>query len=65
VIAVVSGGEVVDTVNAVELSVFASSTVDPISRSLMDPSGCMMHGVVVALWRFPGRLAQSAEHGCW
>lgn len=39
VIAVVSGGELVGTVNAVELSVFASSTVDAISRSLMDPSG--------------------------
>ncbi|MCI4676802.1 Imm61 family immunity protein [Candidatus Mycolicibacterium alkanivorans] len=39
VIAVVSGGELVGTVNAVELSLFASHTSDAIVQSMMDPAG--------------------------
>lgn len=39
VIAVVSGGELVGTANAVELSVFATNTTEMIVQSMMDPLG--------------------------
>ncbi|WP_144418218.1 Imm61 family immunity protein [Mycobacterium sp. EPa45] len=39
VVAVVSGGDLVGTVNAVELAVFATSTTQAIAQSMMDPLG--------------------------
>jgi hypothetical protein len=39
VIAVVNGGELVGTLNVVELSVFASNTLEAIVQSMMDASG--------------------------
>ena len=38
-IAVVSGGELIGTMNVVELSIFASSDLGAIVRSLTDPVG--------------------------
>jgi hypothetical protein len=38
-VAVVSGGELIGTMNVAYLSVLASNTVDALERSFMDPEG--------------------------